>query len=35
VIVVDASLGLEMFLRGPDAMAIKDRNEAAGREMAV
>jgi predicted nucleic acid-binding protein len=35
VIVVDASLGLEMFLRGPDAMAIKDRIEAAGREMAV
>jgi len=35
VIVIDASLALEMFLRGRDAMAIKDRIDAAGREMAV
>lgn len=35
MIVIDASLGVELFLRGPDAMAIKDRIEAAGREMAA
>lgn len=35
MIVIDASLGLEMFLRGASAMAIKDRIDAAGREMAA
>ena len=35
MIVIDASLGLEMFLRGPRAMEIKDRIEAAGRQMAA
>jgi predicted nucleic acid-binding protein len=35
VIVIDASLGLEMFLRGRDAIKIKDQIDAAGREMAV
>ena len=35
MIVIDASLGLELFLRGPDASVIKDRIEAAGREMAA
>ncbi len=35
MIVIDASLGLEMFLRGRDAMTIKDQIDAAGREMAV
>ncbi len=35
MIVIDASLGLEMFLRGPKAMEIKDRIETAGRRMAA
>lgn len=35
MIVIDASLGLEMFLRGPRAMEIKDRIETAGRRMAA
>lgn len=35
MIVVDASLGLEMFVGGPDARGLKDRIDAAGREMAA
>ncbi|MGX6647469.1 type II toxin-antitoxin system VapC family toxin [Maricaulaceae bacterium MS644] len=35
MIVIDASLGLEMFLHGPGAIEIKDRIEAAGRQMAA
>ena len=35
MIVVDASLGLEMFLRGPDAIMLTDRIAKAGREMAA
>lgn len=35
MIVIDASLGLEMFLRGRDAITIKDQIDAAGREMAA
>mgnify|MGYP006273221623 CR=1 FL=1 len=35
MIVIDASLGLEMFLGGRDAIRVKDQIDAAGREMAV